>query len=804
MRRFFLIPLLLIAFPAVAEEGATEGALRPGRQALAGLRDPVLPISPAEKEKRRGDFWLMMRRFRQAMEHFKKALALDPKHLQARLRLAFCLHQAGELDEALKELARVLEQDPKVLQAYVGIAEIELSRKRHEEAESALRKALAIAPGNPQILLRIGRSLRLRAEAGGDGAEALKSKAIAELEAAEKTARPGSPLAREVQRELLLVRHGKAGELLLAARDAVARGDGVGALKTLGELIAQKPDLAEAHYLRGKALSLPRVNKLAEAVAAFQQAKGMKEALLAIGEIHYEKGDMEEAETWFKKAIELDPRYSDAHYQLGLVYKELGEYERAVGAWREVVKIDPRSRKASWAATKIQILTGLVKGLAEGEVLDPSAERHLGQKFMELVERKWGILQDDALQARLDAIARKLVAMSDRSAENLRYEIRLVKGPAVNAVTFPGGKIAIFQGMIDLIQKELDDSDDAWAAVLGHEIAHAALRHGVTKAKVLSAQIAMEGNFGAVLPIQKFLTGFSRANEFEADQFGALYAYRAGYKPAAGLRLHERMLARREIPEGLGHPPHRERIERLREYLLELRAKTRNFHHGLKALEKGEYARAVHHFEVFLGVFPGSLAARNNLGLALHRKALLRIPAGHYKKSSDVDPSARIPPIALRSAPGSAARDEKAAAPVIDRPVLREAIAELLLVLKSDPSHVPAHVNLGAALLDLGERDKAVEHFKAALGLDPENAQALGNLAVAHLEAGENRQGMQILRKLAASDPPPADALYNLAVAHDRAGDKKRAAELYGRYLELDKDSGWAKNARERLAALRP
>src|SRR5262249_36856996 len=155
-----------------------------------------------------------------------------------------------------------------------------------------------------------------------------------------------------------------------------------------------------------------------------------------------------------------------------------------------------------------------------------------------------------------------------------------------------------------------------------------------------------------------------------------LYAYRAGYKPSAALAFHERMMAKREIPGGLGHPPHRERLERTRAYLLDLRSKTRSFKLGIKALADKKYGRAVEHFEIFLGVFPESRAARNNLGLAMQKKALLRIPVGQFKKSSDIDPSTKIPVIALRSVKGLG-QATGADTPQIDKPLLREAVAEL-------------------------------------------------------------------------------------------------------------------------------
>jgi predicted Zn-dependent protease len=806
-----LVMSFFILLPARAEEARSEpaDALRPERpggiqkmQEAAGA--PARAASEAQKEMGRGDFWLMMRRHDLAIRHFRKAMELDPKLVAARFRYAFCLFKRGQHDEAAAELGKTLEIDPRFIPAYQGLGELHLSRKELDKAVSVLTRGVAVAPEDAKLLLTLGKALRQRGEAAAEGPNQDKAKALEVLERAEKHAPAQSPLASLVKRELVLLRFGKMGEKLHEARDLLAKGEGEPALKLLDEVVAQHPSVAEAHYLRGLALSSPRLNRVDEAIAAYKKAGAMREALLAIGQLHYEKGEMEDAEEWMKKAIGADERYQEAHYALGLVYKELGEYDRAIAAWRKAVALGPKTKFGAWAGTKLQLLTGNIRGLEEGEVLDPAAERDLGQKLMEGAIRRFGLLEDEQLQARLDRIFRKLIAVSDRGAENLRYELRLVKNRSVNAITFPGGKILLFKGMLDLIRKECGDSDDVYAAVIGHELAHAALRHGVTKAKIITARgAAPTTNFSSLSTLRSFLMGFSRANEFEADQYGALYAYRAGYNPAAGLTLQWKMLARREIPSGLGHPQHRDRIERLREYLLSLRAKTRSFKLGLKALDKQDYGRAIQHFESYLGVFPNSLAGRNNLALAMHKKALLRIPAGAFKKSSDIDPNARIPVITVRAAEMKSVGGLARPAPIIDKPLLREAVAELEMALRLDPSYVSAHVNLGAALLDLGgELEMAIGHLKTATRLDPENVAAKNNLAVAYLESGQEKKGLALLKKLTRGEGASPDAFFNLAIAYERAGDKKKAARAFARYLETDKDSGWAKIARERLAAL--
>ena len=198
--------------------------------------------------------------------------------------------------------------------------------------------------------------------------------------------------------------------------------------------------------------------------------------------------------------------------------------------------------------------------------------------------------------------------MADRPERELRYKIVLVDVPMINALTLPGGTILVFRGLVDMVKSKMGDTDDAYASVLGHECAHAALRHGMGMIQVASSMGEGKAFMGGEGDLYSLLMTISRAHEFEADQFGALYAYRAGFNPAASVTLHEKMLqAMGEIPRGMTHPTHAERIARVRDYLLDLRAKVRGFDLAVKALNGGDYDAAQAKLEVFLGVFPDSL-----------------------------------------------------------------------------------------------------------------------------------------------------------------------------------------------------
>ena len=150
--------------------------------------------------------------------------------------------------------------------------------------------------------------------------------------------------------------------------------------------------------------------------------------------------------------------------------------------------------------------------------------------------------------------------------------------PATDALTLPGGSILVFRGLVDLVKRDMGDADDAWASILGHECAHAALRHGMGMVQMASSLQQSGKMFNSAGDLASLMNTVSRAHEFEADQFGALYTYRAGFNPASSVKLHETMLqAMGEIPRGMTHPTHAERIDRIRDYLLDLRAKVHGF-----------------------------------------------------------------------------------------------------------------------------------------------------------------------------------------------------------------------------------
>ena len=183
------------------------------------------------------------------------------------------------------------------------------------------------------------------------------------------------------------------------------------------------------------------------------------------------------------------------------------------------------------------------------------------------------------------------------SGENFKWEVILIEGKEVNAWCMPGGKMAVYTGIMPVLQTE-----GALAAVMGHEVAHATKRHGREGyARAMKGQLAglavavplaLAGQFwcksqackvatlaGAAasgFAVTFFQMKFSRGDETEADQAGQIYMAKAGYDPSEAARVWERMSKAsggKGPPEILStHPANAHRRDNLTKWLPEAQA----------------------------------------------------------------------------------------------------------------------------------------------------------------------------------------------------------------------------------------
>jgi predicted Zn-dependent protease len=170
----------------------------------------------------------------------------------------------------------------------------------------------------------------------------------------------------------------------------------------------------------------------------------------------------------------------------------------------------------------------------------------------------------------------------ESGAKDFRWEFVLIDDPkTVNAWALPGGKCAVYTGLLPVTQDEA-----SLAAVVGHEVSHAIAHHGA--ARMTNNMVLQGALIGASFSIRKLdsyeqqgvmaalglgatvgvMLPFSRADESEADEMGLFLSANAGYDPNAAIGLWERMGAANGgggPPEFLStHPAESTRIERLK------------------------------------------------------------------------------------------------------------------------------------------------------------------------------------------------------------------------------------------------
>ena len=236
-----------------------------------------------------------------------------------------------------------------------------------------------------------------------------------------------------------------------------------------------------------------------------------------------------------------------------------------------------------------------VTGKSQISLMSPEQEIASGaQNYVPAQQSQGGqYVVDPGLTAYVQQVGKKLAAVSDRP--NLPYEFVVLNNDVPNAWAMPGGKLAINRGLLVYLEDEAQ-----LAAVMGHEIVHAAARHGAQQqtqnvlmgAGVLLAGIAiaekkpeygMLGMGALAVGSQAWQAKYGRDHELESDEVGMKYMAKAGYDAQAAVELQEIFVKLSEgknagFIEGLfaSHPPSHERVSKNRQHATKYPGGVRN------------------------------------------------------------------------------------------------------------------------------------------------------------------------------------------------------------------------------------
>ena len=205
---------------------------------------------------------------------------------------------------------------------------------------------------------------------------------------------------------------------------------------------------------------------------------------------------------------------------------------------------------ASLAACQANPVSGRTQLVLVSEEQAQASSAQAYAQTMSEAQKQGKLSTDAALNARVKRITDRLIVQAGNMyapSRSWKWSVAVIDEPTLNAWCMPGGKMAIYTGIIS----KLKLTDDEIAQIMGHEIAHALLGHGREQ---MSRAIAMQGGMqiGSIVagrdlsilaPVADVALTLphSRASESEADRYGVELAARAGYDPRAAVRLWEKM-----------------------------------------------------------------------------------------------------------------------------------------------------------------------------------------------------------------------------------------------------------------------
>lgn len=391
--------------------------------------------------------------------------------------------------------------------------------------------------------------------------------------------------------------------------------------------------------------------------------------------------------------------------------------------------------------------TNPVTGKKELQLVSQGEEVAIGQQQYAPSRQMQGgdLTIDPGLTAYVNEVGQKLAAVSDRP---LPYEFTVLNNGVPNAWALPGGKIAVNRGLLTQLADEAE-----LAAVLGHEIVHAAARHG---AKSMERGMLMQGAMvalavgvadnpyanlvvgGATLGANLVTAQYGQGAELEADHYGILYMQKAGYDPQAAVSLQETFvrLSQGRQPgwlEGLfaSHPPSPERV-------------------------------------------------------SANRKTAASVPAGGQRyRERYLQRTAEL----RRAAPAYAQYDEGVAA--LAKGDLAKAEASAQAALRSEPREAKFHELLGDVELKRRNWAKALPYYERAEQLNPGYFKPYLQSAVAKFESGDRKGAEPLLAKSMELLPTATGALLLGRVAEEK-GDLDGALKYYQAAAASESDVGAA------------
>ncbi len=227
-------------------------------------------------------------------------------------------------------------------------------------------------------------------------------------------------------------------------------------------------------------------------------------------------------------------------------------------------------------STTRQLETGVA-----GVLVSPAQENQIGLQLKTDLDTKQGVvyLADPATVEYVRGVANNVIQFGRKERPEVTWQVFVIDdAKTVNAFATPGGYLYVYRGLLETAQNEAE-----LAAVMAHETGHVVARHAarsLVMAYGLDAMVSLAAgnNPGLLTQLTTGIAGkgallaHSRADETEADEYGARYASAAGYDPHAFPTFFQRLQASEGSSPGVlvylsDHPATGDRIAHINGFI---------------------------------------------------------------------------------------------------------------------------------------------------------------------------------------------------------------------------------------------
>ena len=534
---------------------------------------------------------------KEAAARARAILEQHPENADALALLASIQSQAGDLENAERELREALDHNPGRLEVSTGLASLELSRGNWSAAESILKRAIAAAPHSPDPVAALGELYLLQhreADARVQFQRALRIDPhhvptllhLAQIAIVEGRTQEAEGIYRRLSQQ----QRGRFGGLL--ARFLAESGKLPEAIAEYRMVLKADPD--NRRVRSGLVEALIKAGRVGEAnsllKAALDKNPSDVEALQQRAELLFEGGQYESSRQALAQLLQYEPNSAEAHYLLSGIYKVKGQFARQYQELNEALRLNPQLLPA-----RIELARALLRDDKASEALQllQHAPAEQQQSPLLVAQRNWTFL-----------------ALRDLRS----FASGIPNGAAGNTPEF-----LLQRGILKLAEKDLAGAESSFGEVLKQSPEEVRALEGLAQTYVRERRpdLALEA-------VRSYAAKEKHATQVQL--FAGNWFLRAGHPDearaafeaalAADPANREATLALVEMDERAGNFAAAEkRLERLA---------ARDDHDPaaqkmLAELEqaKGNSQAAIEHYRKAVEIAPGDATALNNLAWAL-------------------------------------------------------------------------------------------------------------------------------------------------------------------------------------------